>query len=164
MMREDNVNFTTSREGESKLTIPQPLVQSNIPAPIVQMLDSLLNSPSIPLDFRKQFYVLWETVIFGNYSEKDIKYLMSKFREWCLLMLWYIPEQEWGGILDYKDTEIDAPFRVDYNLLFNTLEQLYFINLTRGKNGFTLKEINTSRSYMFNKPEDVEVKKEIRLF
>ena len=118
--------------------MPQP--------PLIQVVDWLLSSPSIPLTMRKQFYALWESVVFGNYEEKDIKLLYSKFREWCILFKWYIPEQKWGNILEYIDTDISEKFETDLNLLLNMLEQLYYINLTRGREGFTVKELTTFRN------------------
>jgi len=139
--------------------LPMPITQG-----LPQMLSYLLENPSIPLAMRRQFYVLWENVIFGNYTEKDIAYLMSKFREWCILVLWYIPEQRWGNILQYQDGEdTTSQIRVDLNLLLNMLEQLYYINLTRGRDGFTIKELGTTRSFIQPLPPP-ERKKGIRLF
>ena len=81
---------------------------------------------------------------------------MSKFREWCLLMLWYIPEQKWGNLLVYHEGEDDTErLELDLNLLLNTLEQLYYINLTRGKGGFTVRELNTSRAISRTEPQEV---------
>jgi len=133
--------------------------------PLMEALQWLLANPSIPLSLRKQFFVLWENVVFGNYSERDIKFLMSKFREWCILVKWYIPEQQWGNILEYHDDDGSSVIRVDLNILLNTLEQLYFIQLTRGKGGFTLKELNTMRGIIRSEEKEEEAKKRvIRLF
>jgi hypothetical protein len=109
-----------------------------------------LNSPSIPISMRQQFFVLWENVMFGNFLEKDMLFLMSKFREWCILLEWYIPEQRWGNILVYSTDLDDSQLKMDLNLLLNMLEQLYFIQLTRGRGGFTVKELNTARSITSN--------------
>jgi len=95
---------------------------------------------------RKQFYVLWESVVFGNFEDKDIKFLHSKFREWCIMFKWYIPEQKWGNLLEYMDADVNEVFETDLNLLLNMLEQLYYINLTRGREGFTVKELTTFRN------------------
>ena len=128
--------------------------------PLLEAVDWLLTSPSIPLTMRKQFYALWESVIFGNYEDKDIKLLYSKFREWCILFKWYIPEQKWGNILSYIDADIDEVFETDLNLLLNMLEQLYYINLTRGREGFTVKELTTFRSIQRSSyEEDIKKKK-----
>jgi len=149
------------------LEIPQPTTQQPLylpQPPLLQVLDWLLSSPSIPLDLRKQFYVLWENVVFGNYSEKDIKFLMSKFREWCILLTWYIPEQKWGNILVFHDEDGREPLKIDLNILLNSLEQLYYINLTRGKEGFTVKELTTLRNISKIEEEGGGKKKVFRLF
>lgn len=127
----------------------QPMMTTypSMPAPLLQALEWLLATPSIPIVLRKQFFVLWESVIFGNYDEKDRKFLGSKFREWEIELMWYIPEQKWGNILDYKDEDKDAiSLQMDLNMLLNMLEELFYINLTRGKDGFTVKELNTNRN------------------
>lgn len=133
--------------------------------PLMQALDWLLASPSIPLSLRKQFYVLWESVIFGNYNERDMKFLMSKFREWCLLLLWYIPEHKWGNILVFQDAGDPIKIEFDLNLLLNTLEQIYYINLTRGKDGFTVKEMTTQRIIGKSEAEEAKSKQAVlRIF
>lgn len=116
--------------------------------PLMQALDWMLASPSIPLILRKQYFMLWENVVFGNYDIRDIKFLMSKFREWTILLCWYIPEQKWGNILVYEDLDETATtLELDLNLLLNMLQQLYYIQLTRGKEGFTVREMNTMRTF-----------------
>lgn len=128
-------------------------------------IDYLLNSPSIPLTMRRQFFMLWENVIFGNYNQIDIKYLMSKFREWCILLKWYIPEQRWGNVMVYQDVnDVDSKMEMDLNILLNTLTHLYFINLTRGKEGFTVKEMTTMRSIMKTGEEETKKRRSLRLF
>jgi len=132
---------------------PQPQFQGQ--TPLLNAIDWLLSSPSIPIALRKQFYALWENVIFGNYSENDIKYLMSKFREWAIMLKWYIPEQRWGNILSYRDVGDESPIiESDLNMLLNNLEQLFYINLTRGKGGFTVKELTTIRTFYTQRSED----------
>lgn len=127
---------------------PQVMPQYQQAAPLLQALDWLLSNPSIPLNFRNQFYVMWENVTFGNYELWDIKFLMSKFREWSIQLLWFIPEQKWGNLYEFiDDKQTGTPVRMDLNMLLNTLEQLYFIQLTRGKEGFTVKEMTTLRHF-----------------
>jgi hypothetical protein len=149
------LGFGKDEEEEEKKEeyIPPEQTQNNLR----EMLKWLLENPSIPLSFRKQFYCLWELVPFGNYEERDILYLMSKFREWCILNLWFIPEQRWGNLSIFRDIDSEEEIRVDLNLLLNQLEQLYFINLTRGKGGFLTKELNTSR-FGYAKSENEEKK------
>ena len=136
-------------------------------SPLLQVADWILQSPSMPLELRTQFYALWETTIFGNYNEKDIKFLMSKFREWSIFFKWFIPEQRWGNLITYTDPELPRPITVDINMLLNTLESLYYINLTRGREGFTIKELTTIRSIMRSKYEEeinANKKRGVRLF
>lgn len=146
--------------------------------PLVQMSDWLLSNPTIPLNFKKEFYVLWEIAVFGNYSELDIKRLMLDFEEWTIFKKWSTPDHQWGNLLEYQSVDnvsVDADNTVkelmskdivlDMNLLFNILRQLYFIQLSRGKNGFTLKEINSVRSIFNNASEEEPTKKKkISLF
>jgi hypothetical protein len=154
------------------LPIPIPTQQSQTPQISYQPPTALLNAlqylmelPSVPIAMRQQFYVLWENVIFGNFSAKDILYLMSKFREWCILLQMYIPEQKWGNLISFQDTTETTPINLDLNLLLNTLTQLYFINLSRGKEGFTVKELTTMRSFIKTGGEESEKeKRELKLF
>jgi len=144
----------------------QPQVAYQPPTALLGALQYLMELPSVPISMRQQFYVLWENVIFGNFNDKDILFLMSKFREWCILLQMYIPEQKWGNLIQFKDTEETQPINLDLNLLLNTLTQLYFINLSRGKDGFTVKELTTMRSFLKTEsPEEVKGKKrELKLF
>jgi len=135
-------------------------------APLVEAVKYILENPSIPLSMRRQFYVLWENSVFGNYTERDILLLMSKFREWAIMLKWFIPEQKWGNVIIYEDIG-DANSRItqDLNMLLNTLYQLYYINLTRGKDGFTVRELNTVRSFTQTGSEpNYNKKRELRLF
>lgn len=133
--------------------------------PLIQALSYLLQNPSIPLMMRRQFFMLWENVIFGNFDKRDRLFLMSKFREWCILLKWYIPEQKWGNVLVYEDTgEPESRLEMDLNLLINTLTHLYYINLTRGKEGFTVKEMTTIRSIMKRAETEEKKKGGLRLF
>lgn len=146
----------TDTQADATQTMPQlpidpPMLQPEQPLyqqipPILAAIDWLLANPSVPLSMRKQFYVLWELAVFGNYSEMDIKRLLLKFKEWCILLKWYIPDVEWDKKREFEgDTQNEKPLEMDLNILLNTLEQLYYIQLTRGKEGFTVKEMNTRR-------------------
>ena len=88
---------------------------------------------------------------------------MSKFREWCILLKWFIPEQRWGNQLSYADPDSPTEVTYDLNTLLNNLESLYFINLTRGRDGFTVKEMTTVRS-VYNTQEEPKKKRGIHLF
>jgi|GEM_PF-3068470 len=128
--------------------------------PLISALDWLLDNPSIPLELKRQFYVMWEIVVFGNYTEKDIKFLLSKFREWCILIKWYIPEQDWNKKKTFIDEQGKEILEVDLNILLNILEQVYYIQLTRGREGFTIKEMTTMRTYQKYAEElEKEIKK-----
>lgn len=116
-------------------------------------LEWLMETPSIPLQLRQQFFALWEMVVFGNYSEHDIARLQSYFREYLILIQWYIPEQEWGNTIDYENGNSEIGMSLDLTLLISMLYQTYYIQLTRGKGGFTLKEINTAREVLKKETE-----------
>lgn len=104
---------------------------------------------SIPLDLRQQFYVFWNNIILGNYTPRDIEWLMLKFNEWRIHFLWYIPDVKWNNaqVFDGDSTaEGDSKeISIDLNMLLNSLEQLFFINLTRGRDGFTMKWLHSTR-------------------
>ena len=145
---------------------PVPQVQYQPPTALLSALNYLLDNPTVPVAFRHQFYIMWENVIFGNYGDKDVLFLMSKFREWCIMLKWFVPEQKWGNIITFQDTTEETPITIDLNILLNTLSQLYFINLTRGKDGFTVKEMTTMRSFIKSSSDDTltQPKKTLRLF
>lgn len=134
--------------------------------PLLNALEWLLNNPSIPLSLRKQFFVLWEIVPFGNYDEMDIKRLLLKFLEYNIFMTWFIPDHQWGKTLDFKgDSDKEENIQTDLNMLFNMLYELYYVQLTRGKEGFTVKEMTTLRSInRFGAEEEHDKKKGVRLF
>ncbi len=152
--------------------------------PLLQAVDWLLANPSIPLDFRKQFYVLWEIAVFGNFDEMDIKILRLKFKEWCILMKWHVPDHQWGNTISFENTDQkvstinpdgtvseqnnaggSSNMVLDYNLLFNMLEQMYIVQLSRGKDGFTVKEMTSSRSIVRGEGSlEPQKKKGISLF
>lgn len=128
--------------------------------PLIAIADWLLSNPSIPLEFRKQFIFLWEIVVFGNFDDYDRQFLLLKFEEWKLHTLAYIPDKHWGHELTYNEPDGSggiSVMRQDLNTLFNILEQAYYIQLTRGKEGFTLKEMTSIRD--IKKIEETEKKK-----
>jgi len=143
---------------------PQQTVLPAVPQQFPPIVEWLLANPSIPTSLRNRFYQLWEIVIFGNYDEKDIAFLMSKFREWCILMLWYIPEQEWPNRKVFAEPDGSLEIDFDLNLLLNTLEQIYYINLTRGKEGFTVKELGTQRFIQRSELPEMPQPKKVSLF
>lgn len=110
--------------------------------------------------------MLWENVTFGNYDDKDILRLRSKFREWCILLMWFIPEQQWGNIQRFVSDDGGSQLRMDLNLLLNSLDQMYYIQLTRGKDGFTVRELNTLRTKntIATEEEKEGKKRVVRLF
>ena len=143
---------------------PYPLPYQTQP-PLAEAIKYILESPSIPLVMRRQFFTLWENVIFGNYTDRDILLLMSKFREWCIMLKWFIPEQRWGNVMVYEDEgDINSRITLDLNMLINELIQLYYINLTRGRDGFTVRELNTIRSFSKTDREDSSSKRVLKIF
>lgn len=143
----------------------------------MQIVDYVLSSPSIPSEMRVQFHALWEMPILGNFDKIDIDRLMLKFKEWCILLLMHTPDNRWGNTVVYRDmtgAQLNTKtgeivggneLRMDMNLLMNLLEQAYYINLTRGKGGFTLKELATMRSVVRNEQTEASSpKKGWRMF
>lgn len=129
-------------------------------------LQVLVNSPSIPLELKKKFFVLWEESKLGNYEGDDMELLMYMFDEWAMLLRWNIPEQRWGNITVYKDTPHDpVKIPMDLTLLISTLRQIYYINLTKGREGFMVKEMNTQRAFSSSREEQVaQDKRKMKLF
>lgn len=119
----------------------------------------ILSSPSIPLDMKQEFWVLWENGPLSNFHGNDIPVLMAKFEEWSIMLLWSIPEPEWGEIKRYRDTPDGEreTITMDLNRLINSLWSLYFMNLSRGREGFTLKELRGSRVW---KEEEHRIKQD----
>lgn len=113
------------------------------------LVNQIFTDFSIPLDLRQQFYVFWNNIILGNYTVRDIEWLMLKFNEWRIHLLWYIPDTKWNNAQVFKgdstETGDGANITIDLNMLLNSLEQLFFINLTRGRDGFTMKWLNSKR-------------------
>jgi hypothetical protein len=143
---------------------PQPIYtgQSNL----IQALDYFLAAPSIPLALKQEFHVMWENVVFGNYDAFDILLLESKFREWCILLKWYIPDQQWGNSLVFEDVQGSRikEMKLDLSMLITMLQMEFHINLTRGKGGFTVKEMTTTRLFSRQESTEQEKKKGWRLF
>lgn len=146
---------------------PQPALQSND-----RIAESLLYQQnqeqfdiiqqvfvdfSIPLSLRSKFYTFWNNIILGNYNERDINWLMLKFAEWRIQFLWYIPDTYWNNAQDFKGDPTDKgdtpDISLDLNMLLNSLEQLFFINLTRGRDGFTMKWLRTGRGIVETQTE-----------
>jgi len=84
-------------------------------------------------------------VALANLNDRDIAYQMSKLREWLIDLQWSIPEQRWGIKMEIRDEKGRVVWIGDFNLLKTTLEQMFYLQLTRAKGGMTLKELNTSR-------------------
>ena len=153
MNRETPKPFTTSPQ-------PQPLYITQ--PPLTQIIDWVLANPSIPLELRTRFHTFWEIVPLANLTERDIKYQMSKLREWILDLFWHIPEQKWGNKIQLKDDKGNVIWEGDLNLLATMLIQTYHIQLTRGKEGLTLRELNTIRSISSVRSLFEEERKKIR--
>jgi hypothetical protein len=109
---------------------------------------------------------MWENVVFGNYDAFDILLLESKFREWCILLKWYIPDQQWGNSLVFEDVQGSRikEMKLDLSMLITMLQMEFHINLTRGKGGFTVKEMTTTRLFSRQESTEQEKKKGWRLF
>lgn len=137
-------NQLQSSDTALKMAVPQFQNPQKSPQDVMEML---LSAPSIPLSLRQEYFVLWEIIPSGNYDNYDISWLMLKFEEWAILLQWYIPEQRWGNILQYKG-DMAGDINIDLSVLLNQLKQLYFVQLTRGKEGFTVKEIGTRRAFV----------------
>ena len=131
---------------------------------MLQAVEYILSNPSIPMSLKNNFYVLYENVIFGNYDDFDRKMLMSKFREWCILLKWAIPEQQWGNKQVFPDDAGEFERKIDLPVLLNELYQLYYIQLTRGKGGFTIKELGTQRTFLQTDDPSTVAPKGLRLF
>jgi len=113
------------------------------PAPPVSPPDIIqwfLSFPSVPLNLRKQFMAFWEMLPLGNYDERDIRKLEVKFNGWILDFLMSIPDVEWNSVFRFRGQGIgEADLEMDLNTLFSTLRIIFYIQLTRGKGGFTAR-------------------------
>lgn len=120
--------------------IPQPIpISGGVPENII---DWFLSLPSVPLSLRQQFIAFWEMLPLGNYDKNDIERLRIKFRGLLLDILMTIPDREWNSILTFEGlAEGEKDLEMDLNTLFDILEQAFYIQLTRGKGGFTAKLI-----------------------
>jgi len=149
----------------------QPQTQYISESPIQDKMDLLFQSPSIPPSLRNQYYAFWEDIKTGNYKDSDIAYLMAKFKQWCALLMWYIPEQRWGNIILFADFGEEGlepiNLEMDINQLINILEQFFFMNLTKGREGFFTKELNTIRQHQessYSESLGPSGKKTLRMF
>lgn len=122
--------------------------------PLMDIMGWLLNLPSIPLSLKDQFFMLWELAPFSNLNEnKDIPLLMAEFDIWCDYFMWSIPDIYWGNVLEFaRDNNTNAnialdekPISMDINMLLSMLRQAYYMQLSRAKDGFTVKEAGTIR-------------------
>jgi len=125
--------------GDSSLSSQQLL--PHIPSqPSPDIIDWFLSLPSVPLSLRQQFLAFWEMLPLGNYDKTDIERLRLKFRGLLLDILMTIPDEEWNTILNFEaQAEGEKEIEMDLNSLFNMLEIVFYIQLTRGKSGFTAK-------------------------
>ena len=141
--------------------VPEQIYQQD--TQLFDITKHLLADLSIPLSLRNQFYIFWSNVIFGNYQNRDIAFLMLKFKEWKIFFLWYIPDIKWNNVLEYAGDSTmegnDPDISMDLNMLLNSLEQIYFINLTRGRGGFTVKWLQTKRNMLSSNKDESEDKK-----
>ena len=125
--------------GEPSLSLQQPL--SYVPTqPSPDIIDWFLSLPSVPLSLRQEFLAFWEMLPLGNYDKTDIERLRLKFRGLLLDILMTIPDEEWNTILNFEaQAEGEKEIKMDLNSLFSMLEIVFYIQLTRGKSGFTAK-------------------------
>lgn len=147
----------------------QPQVpQYQTTPPLMNMIDWLLELPSVPLSLKNQFFMLWELPVFSNLDVMDIQRLLLKFKEWTILFKWYVPDRRWCNTQSFSDTEkIDSDSDInrtvkldmDLNMLFNLLYQAYYMQLTRGKNGFTVREMTSVRQIIKGENEEEKKKK-----
>ena len=104
------------------------------------LVNWFLSFPSVPLHLRKQFISFWEMLPLGNYDSNDIKRLEVKFNGWVLDFLMSIPDEEWNSVFKFKGQGVnEINLEMDLNTLFSTLKIIFYIQLTRGKGGFTAR-------------------------
>ena len=129
--------------------------------PLINMIDWLLELPSVPLSLKNQFFMLWELPVFSNLDAMDIQRLLLKFKEWTILYKWYVPDRRWCNKKSFSDpTNPEAEkLDMDLNMLFNLLYQAYYMQLTRGKSGFTVREMTSTRQIIKSENEEEKKKK-----
>lgn len=128
--------------------------------PLINMIDWLLELPSVPLSMKNQFFMLWELPVFSNLDAMDIQRLLLKFKEWTILFKWYVPDRRWCNRKSFSNPEDSkAELDMDLNMLFNLLYQAYYMQLTRGKNGFTVREMTSTRQIIQGEYEEEKNKK-----
>ena len=159
---QEDLNAINQQVTAAKLAqVPEQIYQQD--TQLFDITKHLLADLSIPLSLRNQFYIFWSNVIFGNYQNRDIAYLMLKFKEWKIFFLWYVPDIKWNNIMsfagDITEEGTEENLSMDLNMLLNSLEQIYFINLTRGRGGFTVKWMQTKRNMLTSGQSPDEDKK-----
>ncbi len=144
----------------------QQMPQFQTTPPLLNMIDWLLELPSVPLSLKNQFFMLWELPVFSNLDAMDIQRLLLKFKEWTILFKWYIPDRCWCNVQSFSDTvkvnsqsSKTVKLEMDLNMLFNLLYQAYYMQLTRGKNGFTVREMTSVRQIIKGENEEEKKKK-----
>ena len=121
------------------------------------VIDYFLTLPSVPLSLRKRFLSFWEMVPLGNYDKDDIRKLEVTFNGLLLDMLMSIPDEEWNTVFKFKAKAAnEQEMEMDLNSLFSTLKIAFYIQLTRGKKGFTAKLIG---GHPLNEGKEEEHKK-----
>ena len=113
----------------------------------------------MPLSLKNHFFMLWELPVFSNLDAMDIQRLLLKFKEWTILFKWYIPDRRWCNTQSFSDSEKTEKLDMDLNMLFNLLYQAYYMQLSRGKNGFTVREMTSTRQIIKGENEEEKKKK-----
>lgn len=162
----------------------QPRNNYQLNTPLVQIVDYLLTTPSVPEELRREFFVFWEMTVLGNFDQHDIDSLYLKFRGWCNHLLMTTPDCEWSNRLVFKDRSGSAAVLqelpdgsvievassgneicMDLSMLIDQLDIAFSVQLTRGKDGFTTKELTTVRNRSIISEESGKIdKKGWRLF
>lgn len=107
----------------------------------------LLTSPTIPFTMRKEFFMLWENISTANLNETEIVMLMFDFREWAINYIMSMPEDEHGNRMDYRDDPNGhVMLRTDLVRLLVMLRSLLRVQLSKGRDGFTVKMMRTSHN------------------
>jgi len=104
------------------------------------LLYYLLSHPSVNEELKKSFLVFWEMLPLGNYTERDIAILRNEFEQYIILMLMEIPDDEWGASFKVAGEEFTLSHMIEL------LRICFYVQLTRGRLGFTMKEMGTVRA------------------
>lgn len=122
----------------------------------------------MPLSLKNQYFMLWELPVFSNLDAMDIQRLLLKFKEWTILFKWYVPDRRWCNTQSFSDSfdsknsknsKKEITLDMDMNMLFNMLYQVYYMQLTRGKSGFTVREMTSTRQIIKGESEEEKKKK-----